>query len=67
MAHAVQEFKVQAVAKAERETAAREEKNCEQQTARRAELHNLAVSFETAVGKIIENVSSASTSWKIPR
>ncbi len=60
MAHAVQEFKVQAVAKAERESAEREEKNREQQAARRLELHNLAESFETAVGNIIENVSSAS-------
>ena len=60
MAHAVQEFKVQAVAKAERETADREEKNCEQQAARRAELHNLAEGFETAVGNIIEKVGSAS-------
>jgi methyl-accepting chemotaxis protein len=61
MAHAVQEFKVQAVAKAERETADREEKNREQQVARRAELHSLAGSFETAVGNIIENVTSASS------
>ena len=61
MAHAVQEFKVQAAAKAEREAAAREEENREQQTARRAELHNLAEGFETAVGNIIDNVSSAST------
>jgi methyl-accepting chemotaxis protein len=61
MAHAVQEFKVQAVAKAERETAEREKENRGQQTARRAELHSLAESFETAVGNIIENVSSAST------
>ena len=60
MAHAVQEFKVQAVAKAERETADREEKNREQQAARRAELHNLAEGFETAVGNIIEKVGSAS-------
>lgn len=61
MAHGVQEFKVQAVAKAERETAEREEKNREQQAARRIELHNLAQSFETAVGNIIDNVGSAST------
>ncbi len=61
MAHAVQEFKVQAVAKAERDTAEREEKNREQQAARSTELHNLAQSFETAVGNIIENVSSASS------
>jgi methyl-accepting chemotaxis protein len=61
MGHAVQEFKVQAVAKAERETAEREEKNRELRAARRIELHNLAESFESAVGKIIENVSSASS------
>jgi methyl-accepting chemotaxis protein len=61
MAHGVQEFKVQAVAKAERETAEREEKNREQQAARRIELHNLAESFETTVGNIIEKVGSAST------
>jgi len=61
MAHAVQEFKVQAVVKAERETAEREEKTREQQAARRIELHNLAESFETAVGNIIENVGSASS------
>ncbi|MFY9952206.1 methyl-accepting chemotaxis protein [Bradyrhizobium sp.] len=61
MAHRVQEFKVQAVAKAERETAEREEKNREQQAARRIELYNLAESFETTVGNIIEKVGSAST------
>ena len=60
MAHAIQDFKVQAVAKAERETAEREEKNRELAAARRAELHNLAERFETAVGDIIENVGSAS-------
>src|SRR5664279_3618356 len=60
MAHAVQEFKIQAVAKAERETAEREEKNRELATARRSELHTLAERFETAVGNIIENVGSAS-------
>jgi methyl-accepting chemotaxis protein len=61
MAHAVEEFKVQAIAKAERETAEREQKNRELATARRAELHNLADRFETAVGNIIENVGAAST------
>ena len=60
MAHAIEEFKVQAVAKAERETAEREEKNRELAAARRTELHSLAESFETAVGNIIENVGSAS-------
>jgi methyl-accepting chemotaxis protein len=61
MARAVEGFKVQAVAKAERETAEREDKNRELAAARRAELHNLAESFETAVGNIIENVGSASS------
>jgi methyl-accepting chemotaxis protein len=61
MAHAVQEFKIQAVAKAERETAEREEKNRELAAARRSELHTLAERFETAVGNIIENVGSASS------
>jgi methyl-accepting chemotaxis protein len=60
MAHAIQEFKVQAIAKAERDTAEREEKNRELAAARRVELHNLAESFETAVASIIENVGSAS-------
>jgi methyl-accepting chemotaxis protein len=61
MAHAIQEFKVQAIAKAERETAEREEKNREAAAARRTELHNLAESFEIAVGDIVENVGSASS------
>jgi methyl-accepting chemotaxis protein len=60
MAHAVQEFKVQAVAKAERDTAEREEKNLAVAAARRAELQELAESFETTVGNIIENVGTAS-------
>jgi len=60
MARAVEEFKVQAMAKAERETAEREDKNRELAVARRAELHNLAESFEAAVGNIIENVGAAS-------
>jgi methyl-accepting chemotaxis protein len=61
MAHAIQEFKVQAIAKAEEETAEREQKSRELAAARRAELHTLADSFEAAVGNIIENVGSAST------
>src|SRR5258707_193799 len=61
MARAVEEFKVQAIAKAERETSEREQKARELAAARRVELHSLADSFETAVGNIIENVSSAST------
>jgi methyl-accepting chemotaxis protein len=61
MARAIEEFKVQAIAKAERETSEREQKNRELAAARRSELHNLADRFETAVGVIIENVGSAST------
>jgi methyl-accepting chemotaxis protein len=61
MACAVEEFKVQALAKAERETSEREEKSRELAAARRIELHSLAESFETAVGNIIENVGSASS------
>ncbi|MDP1865215.1 methyl-accepting chemotaxis protein [Bradyrhizobium sp.] len=61
MARAVEEFKVQAISKAERETAEREEKSRELAVARRAELHNLAESFEAAVGSIIENVGAASS------
>jgi methyl-accepting chemotaxis protein len=61
MARAVEEFKVQAIAKAERETSEREEKTRELAAARRVELHSLADSFEIAVGSIIENVSSASS------
>jgi len=61
MAHAIQEFKVQAIAKAERETSEREERNRELAMARRTELYNLAESFEAAVGNIIEKVGSASS------
>ncbi|MDO9563725.1 MAG: methyl-accepting chemotaxis protein, partial [Bradyrhizobium sp.] len=60
MARAVEEFKVQAIGKAERDTAEREHKNRELAVDRRAELHNLAESFEIAVGNIIENVGAAS-------
>ncbi len=60
MARAVEEFKVQAVAKAEQEAAEREVKNRELAVTRKAELHDLAERFENAVGNIIENVSSAS-------
>jgi methyl-accepting chemotaxis protein len=60
MARATEEFKVQAIAKAERETSEREEKTRELAITRRTELHNLAESFEVAVGNIVENVGSAS-------
>ena len=61
MARAVEEFKVQAMAKAEREAVEREEKNRELATTRKTELYALAENFESAVGKIIEHVSSASS------
>jgi methyl-accepting chemotaxis protein len=60
MARAVDEFKMQAIAKAEQETAERERKNQELAIARRNELQSLADTFETAVGEIIEKVTSAS-------
>ncbi len=61
MAHAVQEFKVQAVAKAEHDTEEREKKSRELAAARQAELYDLADRFEFAVGSIIENLGSASS------
>jgi methyl-accepting chemotaxis protein len=61
MARAIEEFKFQAIAKAERETAEREEKNRDLAADRRTELYNLAEGFEATVGNIIENVSAASS------
>jgi methyl-accepting chemotaxis protein len=61
MARGVEEFKVQAVAKAERETAERELKSHELAAARRRELHQLADGFEAAVGGIIDTVAAASS------
>ena len=62
MAHAVEEFKLQAVAKAQREASEREEKNRETEQTRKAELQKFANGFETAIGKIVETVSSTSQS-----
>jgi methyl-accepting chemotaxis protein len=59
MAGAVEEFKVQAVAKAERDAAASEAQNKESAAARRAELIRFADDFETAVGAIVSNVSAS--------
>src|ERR1700716_2261629 len=50
MAHAVEEFKVQAIAKAERETAEREQKSRELASPRRAALPNLAARFGAGAG-----------------
>jgi len=60
MARAIEEFKVQAVAKAEQDMTDRESKNRELADVRRGELHSLAQTFESAVGTIIQHVSLAS-------
>ncbi|WP_371745115.1 methyl-accepting chemotaxis protein [Bradyrhizobium sp. U87765 SZCCT0109] len=59
MASAVEEFKLQAVAKAEREAAERDAQNKATGDARRAELHRFADNFEEAVGGIVSNVSQS--------
>ncbi|MBY0380573.1 MAG: HAMP domain-containing protein [Xanthobacteraceae bacterium] len=61
MARAIEDFKVQAIAKAEEDMADRESKNRELADVRRGELHSLAKTFEDAVGTIIEHVNSASS------
>ena len=60
MARAVDEFKAQAIGKAEREAAEREQRNRELADRQQEELHRLADKFEAAVGEIIETVSRAS-------
>ncbi|WGD52905.1 methyl-accepting chemotaxis protein [Bradyrhizobium sp. CB1650] len=59
MAGAVEEFKMQAVAKAERDAAASEAQNREASAARRSELIRFADDFESAVGAIVSNVSAS--------
>jgi methyl-accepting chemotaxis protein len=59
MAAAVEEFKVQAIARAERDAATQEAQNKAASAARRAELIRFADEFETAVGAIVSNVSSS--------
>jgi methyl-accepting chemotaxis protein len=59
MAAAVEEFKVQAVAKAERDAASHEAQNKAAAEARRTELIRFADQFEAAVGSIVSNVSSS--------
>jgi len=61
MARAIEDFKVQAIAKAEEDMADRESKNRELADVRRGELHSLAKTFEDAVGTIIEHVNLASS------
>jgi methyl-accepting chemotaxis protein len=59
MASAVEEFKVQAVVKAERDAAEQEGRNKASSAARRAELIRFADEFESAVGSIVSNVSAS--------
>jgi methyl-accepting chemotaxis protein len=59
MAGAVEEFKMQAIAKAERDAAAQDAQNRASSAARRAELIAFADDFEAAVGAIVSNVSSS--------
>ena len=61
MARAVDEFKAQAIARAEHEAAEREQRNRDVANRQQEELHRLADKFEAAVGEIIETVSHAST------
>jgi methyl-accepting chemotaxis protein len=59
MASAVEEFKMQAIAKAERDAAEQEAHNKASAAARRGELIRFADEFESAVGSIVANVSAS--------
>ena len=59
MAAAVEEFKLQAIARAERDAAAQDAQNRASSAARRTELIRFADDFEAAVGAIVSNVSSS--------
>jgi methyl-accepting chemotaxis protein len=59
MAAAVEEFKLKAIAKAEREAAEHEAQNQASAAARRTELIRFADEFEAAVGSIVANVSAS--------
>jgi methyl-accepting chemotaxis protein len=59
MAGAVEEFKMQAIAKAERDAAAQDAQNRASSAARRTELIRFADDFEAAVGAIVSNVSAS--------
>jgi methyl-accepting chemotaxis protein len=59
MAAALEEFKVQAIAKAEHHAAEREAHNEAAAAGRRAELIRFADEFEAAVGSIVANVSAS--------
>jgi methyl-accepting chemotaxis protein len=59
MAGAVEEFKMQAIAKAERDAAEHDAQNKASAAARRDELIRFADDFEAAVGAIVANVSAS--------
>ena len=59
MAAAVEEFKVRAIAKAEREAAEHDAQNRASAAARRSELIRFADEFEATVGSIVANVSAS--------
>jgi methyl-accepting chemotaxis protein len=59
MAGALEEFKMQAIAKAERDASAQDAQNKASSAARRAELIRFADEFEAAVGAIVSNVSAS--------
>ena len=59
MAGAVEEFKMQAIAKAERDAATQDAQNRASSAARRTELIRFADEFEAAVGAIVSNVSAS--------
>ncbi len=61
MAAAVEAFKVQAIAKAERDAAAQDAQNQEASAARRGELIAFADNFEAVVGAIVSNVSASAS------
>jgi methyl-accepting chemotaxis protein len=65
MASAVEEFKVQAVARAAREADERDTHNKAASVQRRSELIRFADDFETAVGSIVSNVSSSANQLEV--
>ena len=65
IASAVEEFKLQAVAKAEREAAAQEIQAKAATAARQADLIRFADEFEAAVGSIVASVSASATELEI--
>jgi len=61
MAEAVEQFKIKAVERAQRETEQEEEKERAAAEARKSEMHRLADVFENAIGNIVRTVTDASS------